>query len=221
MNYLNVYNQLMDRAVNRSISGTYTERHHIVPRSMGGADTDDNMVVLTAREHFIAHILLAKIHGGGMWHAAHMMSNMGRYNGRLYQSVKENHAKQASIRQSGKVVSAATRRKISDNKERAANISSAMLGKQKSQTHIDNWYQSRASNGGWVCSAAKRETQREHMAGEGNPMWGKTHTEDAKQKIRAANAQKVTCPHCGKVGGIAIMPRWHFDNCKMLTKCTE
>jgi hypothetical protein len=23
------------------------------------------------------------------------------------------------------------------------------------------------------------------------------------------------CPHCGKVGGgIAVMSRWHFDNCK-------
>lgn len=26
---------------------------------------------------------------------------------------------------------------------------------------------------------------------------------------------KVTCPHCGKVGGYATMPRWHFNNCKM------
>jgi hypothetical protein len=23
----------------------------------------------------------------------------------------------------------------------------------------------------------------------------------------------VTCPHCGKQGGLGIMKRWHFDNC--------
>jgi len=25
---------------------------------------------------------------------------------------------------------------------------------------------------------------------------------------------KMTCPHCGKVGGAGNMNRWHFDNCK-------
>lgn len=39
----------------------YTEKHHIIPRSMGGKDTKENLVVLTAREHYIAHLLLTKI----------------------------------------------------------------------------------------------------------------------------------------------------------------
>ena len=38
----------------------YTEKHHIVPKSMGGLDTKENLVVLTAREHYIAHLLLTK-----------------------------------------------------------------------------------------------------------------------------------------------------------------
>lgn len=36
------------------------EEHHIIPRCMGGGDTKDNLVLLTIREHFTAHILLAK-----------------------------------------------------------------------------------------------------------------------------------------------------------------
>jgi hypothetical protein len=28
--------------------------------------------------------------------------------------------------------------------------------------------------------------------------------------------EKVKCPHCTKMGGIGIMNRWHFDNCKEL-----
>lgn len=33
-------------------------------------------------------------------------------------------------------------------------------------------------------------------------------------ETRAKMKQKVECPHCGKVGVIAPMKQWHFDNCK-------
>lgn len=41
---------------------TYYEEHHIVPRCLGGSDDKSNLVLLTAREHFIAHRLLSKIY---------------------------------------------------------------------------------------------------------------------------------------------------------------
>ena len=51
----------MERGKARVLPSTiYTEKHHIIPRSEGGADTDENLVELTAREHFLAHYLLAK-----------------------------------------------------------------------------------------------------------------------------------------------------------------
>ena len=40
------------------------------------------------------------------------------------------------------------------------------------------------------------------------------HTEEAKAKLRKPQA-KITCPHCGKVGGNSNMKRYHFDNCKL------
>lgn len=40
----------------------YTEKHHIVPRCMNGTNSDENLVVLTAKEHFVAHHLLCKIY---------------------------------------------------------------------------------------------------------------------------------------------------------------
>ena len=40
--------------------GNYYEKHHIVPRSLGGKDTENNLVLLTAREHYLAHYLLWK-----------------------------------------------------------------------------------------------------------------------------------------------------------------
>lgn len=46
--------------------------------------------------------------------------------------------------------------------------------------------------------------------GDSNPFYGKQHSEHTKSLL----SKKVSCPHCGKVGGYSAMKRWHFDNCK-------
>jgi len=47
---------------------------------------------------------------------------------------------------------------------------------------------------------------------------GKKHSEDTKNKIRSKKKgikyEKVTCPHCGRIGGSNNMIRFHFDKCK-------
>lgn len=217
MNYQRIYDSLVKKAQNRMNIEGYTEKHHIIPRTLGGSDDSSNIVVFTGREHFIAHLLLAKIHGGSMWHAAHMMSNMKRYTNRKYEKVREEHAKQVSLKHSGKVVSEETRKKISENKERSAKISQSLKGRQKSEEHKEAYKKSRLSRGGWIVSDGQKRKISEKLSGKGNPMWGKTHNEEARRIISEANKQKVSCPHCGKTGGIAIMKRWHFDNCKVLT----
>lgn len=58
--YTRIYYSIVDRAKSRQISG-YTEKHHIIPRSLGGSNDDSNLVALTAREHFICHLLLTRI----------------------------------------------------------------------------------------------------------------------------------------------------------------
>jgi hypothetical protein len=42
-------------------SYVYYERHHVVPRCLGGSDGWDNTVLLTFREHVLAHYILTKI----------------------------------------------------------------------------------------------------------------------------------------------------------------
>ena len=37
----------------------YKERHHILPKCMGGNDDKENLIDLTAQEHYEAHRLLA------------------------------------------------------------------------------------------------------------------------------------------------------------------
>lgn len=61
MDYQKHYNILIERARNRSLE-EYKERHHIIPRCIGGTDDLLNLVDLTAEEHFVAHQLLVKLY---------------------------------------------------------------------------------------------------------------------------------------------------------------
>lgn len=72
MNYQKAYDALIAYRKSNIPTG-YTEKHHILPKSLGGSNDKQNIVKLTAKEHFIAHRLLAKIHGGKMWSALLMM----------------------------------------------------------------------------------------------------------------------------------------------------
>lgn len=106
MNYQKIYNNLIDRAKHRIIEkGTYLEKHHIVPRSMGGSNNKDNIVKLTAKEHYLAHHLLWKIYKNrSMIFAFWTMSNTVRndtkvkINSRTYELLKKEVSKAISDR---------------------------------------------------------------------------------------------------------------------------
>ena len=61
MDYQKIYTQIIERAENRILE-SYKEKHHIIPKCLGGDNTQTNIVELTAREHFICHMLLCEIH---------------------------------------------------------------------------------------------------------------------------------------------------------------
>jgi hypothetical protein len=43
------------------------ERHHVLPRSMGGGEQEGNIVLLTVREHYVAHLCLALLGNEAQW----------------------------------------------------------------------------------------------------------------------------------------------------------
>lgn len=92
------YARFIDRLKGQSVDG-YSEVHHIVPRSLGGSDDADNLIRLTARQHFIAHWMLARAIGGSAARAFFMMSNFGKYgqvNSTTYAIARQEYAKQVS-----------------------------------------------------------------------------------------------------------------------------
>jgi hypothetical protein len=110
--YTRWYNQIVERA-RRRITEDYTETHHIQPRSLGGTDDINNLVELTAREHFICHWLLVKMTTGEdhykMLNALRMMRaekhGQQRYEtkitARVYESIKKEYARLQSEKVSG------------------------------------------------------------------------------------------------------------------------
>ncbi len=50
--------------VARDDTDLYTERHHKIPKALGGSKTSENIVRLSARKHFLAHWLLTKCTSG-------------------------------------------------------------------------------------------------------------------------------------------------------------
>lgn len=55
------YFNLIKKRQTELLADCYTERHHIIPKCLGGDDSDENLVSLSAREHVVAHWLLTKM----------------------------------------------------------------------------------------------------------------------------------------------------------------
>jgi hypothetical protein len=70
MNYLSIYKLITNNAISEKRykkshnhpKYIYYELHHIIPRCLNGTNDKNNLVLLTAREHFVAHQLLVKIY---------------------------------------------------------------------------------------------------------------------------------------------------------------
>jgi hypothetical protein len=107
MNYQRIYDNLVSYRQSNPASG-YTEQHHILMRSMGGSNAPSNLVVLTGREHWIAHLLLHKIYRNSQTvHACHMMAMRCEERGipqvknsRMYESIRKECARLTSRRNS-------------------------------------------------------------------------------------------------------------------------
>jgi len=75
MNYQKIYQDFITSRREReaAIVG-YSEKHHIVPKALGGGNEKANLIRLTPEDHFFAHLLLAKTHGGVLWSPIAIMS---------------------------------------------------------------------------------------------------------------------------------------------------
>lgn len=161
----------------------YVERHHIIPKSLGGSDDPSNIVELTAREHFICHWLLSKMLEGKnrerMIYALRLMCKRKLHNrhvtSRVYENTKEQHAAAMSKRHKGKKLT---------NEQREA-LNKANVGRK--WTPHQHAVMSEKLKGRTFSEEAKVKMSMAAKNRKRAP-----HSEETKQKIALSNSKPLS-----------------------------
>lgn len=197
MNYQRIHDAIIDRARNRKLQGYY-ERHHVIPRCLGGTDDKSNLVKLTAREHFVIHKLLCEIYSNepklvyAYWMMSRKISN-SKYernyivSSRDYERARQLFSETSSKRQKGK--------NLTEEHKQALSIAAKTRKTRIPIKHSEETKQKLSS----LWKGTTRSVEDRKKISEGQR--GKKH------KI-------IKCPHCFIEGGNRTMKRWHFDNCR-------
>lgn len=183
MNYQKHYYTLIERAKSRVLEG-YVEKHHILPKCMGGTDDISNLVALTPEEHFVAHQLLIKIYPDNhkLIYAARMMclssTKKHKRRNKLYGWLRRK-VKETTQRKERKKETKPRKKRVLTEEHK---LKIGLSGKGKKHNHS--------------AESLKKIKEVNKLT-----KTGKKH-------------DKIQCPHCLKIGGKNIMHRHHFDNCK-------
>lgn len=196
--YYDCYYRIIRRAKARKID-TYTERHHIIPRSLGGSDKKDNLARLTAKEHFICHLLLVRMTSGEskkkMSYALWLICNMQNESQERYTPTASQYA--------------LIRRRFSES------MSDHMIAYAKNRDYS-------GENNPFHGKSHDEETL-EHLSkikmGKNNPNYKVIQLPEwnkAKSDAQIGIAKPIlVCDNCRQeVGGHGNYKRWHGANCK-------
>lgn len=223
------YHNIVINASNRN-KFVGSERHHIIPKSMGGSNDKTNLVYLTAREHLVCHMLLTKFTTGNdkrlMHYALGKFIQMSPLQDRRVTSWEY-----AKIRDS--IIMARTGHKHSDEAKRK--MSDAQKGKiphNKGQRGVDKRSdefkenlsklysgKSLAERHGEELAKEIKEKISSSKIGHKSGMTGKSHSEETKQKMRERQQARGKtgpqkrideCPYCL----IKIVTVRHIKFCK-------
>ena len=193
------YTAITQRGQTRTLE-TYSETHHILPKSLGGTNAKSNITKLTAREHFICHWLLTKIYKDGdphwkMLNALRIMraenKNQSRYEtiitSKVYGSIKEEY----SILQREKLKGENNPMfgdKFYRSEEGFRKQKEAVLGDKNGAKRPETRLKIANSKLGKARGEFTEEWKQNlsnAVSGEKNGMWGKKHTDETKEKQRS------------------------------------
>lgn len=227
MDYQKHYERLIERARYRSLN-EYKERHHIIPKCMGGSNEKENLVYLTASEHFIAHQLLVKIHpeNHALAHAAKILMGSKNYNNKQFEWVRKRAVESSKIFHTGRKRSKETCDRISkamigktkgrkSSKETCEKISSSLKGRKLSEQHKIN-LSNRYISDEWKNNLSKSIKGRK-LSNDQIDKIKKGITPESRIKLSELrkNSPKIKCPHCSKEVDSSNYKRWHGNNCKV------
>lgn len=246
--YTKWYNALIAKAQLRNLTTSkqakaalgYAERHHIIPKSLGGLNEKTNLVYLTAHEHFVAHHLLTKMTDSDKMHFAFWRfvnsknTNRGEHytvTARCYASAKEKHALALSSLRTGAKHSEEFKR---DKSEKMSGAGNPMFNKKHSESSLNKIRAARAVQDmshlhnprtqewkdkisatltGRVPTAERNAKVSKALTGRTRPP--RTPEWIAAQKLTIAQNRKC-CEHCAKNVSKSSYTRYHGDKCNKL-----
>ena len=208
MDYKKIYDNFMqdrlEKKPNRLIqkkNGDYFEGHHVLPKSKGGSGNSSrpknnpNIVLLTAREHFLAHWLLWIIHRDRSSALAfHKMLSSNKNQNRITSSRGYEEAREAfRLTNLGNQYGKGQTRVMSEEQKKKQ--SDFMKGR-----YVGNLNPSKKPD--------VRKKISDKLKGKKKSV---SHIE--KIKIRMTNKEKVICPFCNKKIDELNAKKWHFEKC--------
>lgn len=227
--YTKWYYNIIANAGNRIVVDQYVEKHHIIPKSMGGSNINSNLAKLTAREHFICHVLLTKMTTGldkkkmlhAVWCFVRSSKNQQRIkiSSRQYEKIREELSRTLSATRKGmnrgKLVSAETRNKLSLASKGKPKSNETKEKMKLAWTTRDRNIKLETRNKLSTSSAEFWKDQENRQQQSQNRKNYLTHNPDIlAQQVNNLNAKKYTCECCGKETNKGNYSRWHGKNCK-------
>ena len=202
--YTNTYYNIINRSKSIDKPG-YTELHHIIPKSLGGSDDSDNLVKLTAKEHYIAHRLLCKMttsaDRGKMSYAFHMMSlsnkNQKRYAKKLtaasYKILKEELSIFISKSQKG----VKTGKQKASRKPRGpmSEETKLKMSEKRKQLWQSKEYREKNTRTGYSHSEETKLKMSEKRKGKPSTTKGRKYTEDQRIARSVLSAKIMADPN--------------------------
>ncbi len=219
--YLKWYNSIIEKAHrenrNKDCKALYFESHHIIPKFCGGNNKKENLILLTAKEHFICHWLLEKFviaeYTKSAKYAISMMS--GSKGGRKISSAQfeicRKKAREAKL--GNKNMTKEGRKSLSEFRKTRTGNKNPFYGKRHSIETIEKL--SRAKKGENHPNYNKKRP--EHSEKMKIVMKGMSKTEEHKNNIKLTwhkNRTYITCEHCLLKTTKSMHTRWHGSKCK-------
>lgn len=187
----------------------YTECHHIIPKSMGGSNDKENLVRLTAREHFVCHRLLTKMtEGKDRYRMINAVWRMCTSKVHLISSHTYEYARKQNAERVSKTSTGAKRAPFSDQARK--NISEGHKGLKLVISEKGLEGKRRGSE--------KRKGRPTWNKGKKEPYSPETlakMSENFSKRMKGVPKIKKPCKHCGKLVAPNMIERFHNNNCKL------
>ena len=184
MTYEEFINNILNTRGRFACGDEYHERHHIVPKCMGGSNEKENLIDLFAREHFEAHRLLALENpkNDSLVYAWWMMGNKNSVSvtAEEYAELKNKFVNLAIIQNTGENNPFYGKHHSEETKKK---MSEANKGREFSKQHKE-----------------KLSEQAKNKIGSKNPFYGKHHSEESKLRMGASkNSIPIICIETGQI----------------------